>query len=1213
MITIEFKYFSCKTSYSFFYDRRLKVQSNCNEIVLYKKHIDILVNKNSNLARKSDDLTLNNTSIIYRQTNDIDFEKSILFTKVYDKLSIAEIEVISIVIFRLVNNINKLLKKVKQKLFIQQVNKLSLNNFSLDINKPILLETVNYILNKSIELIFTQTENILDTSTETILKKVLNNTYMSNIFKLEKTKINILPVLTKVLNRFKDYINLDESELLEALGYYIDFSDTKLLNLKLNNINFEDTKHIKTIVDKIYSDRNRYLYKGISKLYKNNSHLITNFIVKDILTLKNIILFNKTNKLANTKTYLFNRNIYKFQSDVSDICIYPVEPKKIKTLNNILLYNINYKAYNSVMYNLFNKIKKGQIDSYNKFLTHKIYKIDKYNELLLNKKLNKIYFDLNCKYINDKNDKEIFNKTNNLIIYKKLLEIEFNNSVLLYKKLSELSPYSYKHMLEELNLEALKTNNYKFLKFNTIFNMLKESIKFFDLNNIGNILVPNFSFLELNKANSFISSDYKNIVFDINNFEALKNICNIYFSYDFLRNKKIIDISNSTLMDLDIVNSIYCQNNNLSISKKSELFIHLLHYIYTLNKDCSNNIEIYKSQILLNIDCLKDIYFNKNNKLLDSNLRPFINKNIDIPLYYKNKNPIIFDLHIYLYLLNTHNLIKSNNIKLSDSTLKYLYLKYIDKFLYILSYYNLIYFNYKSNEFLSYNKDNYMRKEKTFYFNKPKNALKSIINVARLYKPDYEMYIKNIVLLLESIYKRTIHNDAIKIILRPIETKLNLFISQIKYLKYNTKYKLYKLYSLIFTIKPEVILGYIEKGIQLYNITTLYTYISNINSNLKYINTQKVSYDSNTLRGELKSTIELVITNLIYKLIFEHSFSFFSENQSIILNLEIIGKILKSVNTKIFNKDKEENIHKSSDINIVKIQNNLDVEKQELLEKQNHYINKTEDLCIDKVFDDIVIDKIFRLNKFKDKIYCEKLITNLIKEKPELYVEKDEQSMKMYKRGWFLRSIAPTDLLIVPKEDYPYNDYPAVVEAFYEDWDVYYWHHEKTDSLKKHPIPFGSDLGIEHTEVSIEIIVDMVNIVLMLWSKFYYAFQQFHGVGAIKSMIQVIYSWLTLETSIEEMKTKGSYDDYMKVYRFFRWEAEKMVHKAKSDYSFGGNYWIEKYIEELFDYLLKHHFDKVPLFKCITKMDFMRDILRDPQGNIDFVLDKIKGMRFYNI
>lgn len=1198
MITIGFKYFSCKTSYSFFYDRRLKVQSNCNEVILYKKSISILVNKNVNLARKLNELELNNTNIIYRQTNDIDFQNPILCTKTYNKIGISEIKAISIIIFRLTNNINKLLKVVKQKLSVQQTNKLSLNTFDLDINSLILLETIKYVLDKSMGLIF---------------KKVLNNISISDIFNMERVKSIILPVIIKPLNRFEDYIILDELNLLEALKYYIDFLKIKLLASKLNNINIEDTKYIKTIIGKICSDKNSYLYKGISNLYKNKFHLMSNSTLKDILTAKSIQMFNKLNTLSNTNFYILNKNIYKCHLNTTNTYMYPLKPKRIKILDNILFSGINYKAYNSIIYNMFAEIKEEQISFYNKFLTHKIYKIDKYNNLLLYKELNKIYSDLNYKCINIKNDKEIFNEINNLFVYKKLLEIEFNKNILMYKKLSELNLHDYKFLLELLNLEALKYNNYGFLKFNTTFNMLKDSIKYFDLNNVGDIFIPYFNYLKLNETNRFISNDYKNIVFNINNLEALKSIYNIYFSYEYLENSKTIDISNSILMNLDIVSSIYYQNNNLFISKKSELFMHLLDYIYALNKDCSNSIEIYNPQILNATDCLKDIYFNKNNKYLDLDLKTFINKNIATFLYYDNIISIIFGSHTYLHLLNTNDLIKSTNIRLSNSTLKYLYQKYISKVLYALPYYNLIYFNYKASKLLSSNNKNYIHREKTIYFSKLRNALKSIINIVNLYRPEDEMYIKNILLLLESIHKRSIHINAIKIILTPVEIKLNLLISQIKCLKYITKYKLYKVCSLVFTIEPKVILGYIEKCFYLYNITTLDAYISSINNSLKYINSQEITYDNNILSGKLKPAIELFIADLIYKLIFKHSFNFFNENRSIILNLEIISTILKSVANKIFNKDKEENIHKSSDINIIKIQNNLDVEKQELLEKQNHYINKTEDLCIDKVFDDIVIDKIFGLNKFKDKIYCEKLITNLIKEKPELYIEKDKQSLKMYKRSWFLRSIAPTDLLIVPKEDYPYNDYPAVVEAFYEDWDVYYWHHEKTDSLKKHPIPFGTDLGIEHIDVSIEIIVDMVNIVLMLWSKFYYAFQQFHGVGAIKSMIQVIYNWLMLETSIEEMKTKGSYADYMKVYRFLRWEAEKMVHKAKSDYSFGGNYWIEKYIEELFDYLLKHHFDKVPLFKCIIKMDFMRDILRDPQGNIDFVLDKIKGMRFYNI
>ncbi len=249
------------------------------------------------------------------------------------------------------------------------------------------------------------------------------------------------------------------------------------------------------------------------------------------------------------------------------------------------------------------------------------------------------------------------------------------------------------------------------------------------------------------------------------------------------------------------------------------------------------------------------------------------------------------------------------------------------------------------------------------------------------------------------------------------------------------------------------------------------------------------------------------------------------------------------------------------------------------------------------------------IKQFNELKKYDKLIS-FMQQASEILIDNNEVAFRMWRRGWFLRSTSPTDLMILHNIDYPYEDIPVPVDAFYDSWDVYYWQHEQTDFISKHPIEFGSELGDELVEVSIEIIVDMVNIVLMLWIKFYHAFKVYHGGGAIWSMMIVIYNWLMLETSTLEMIEKGSYDDYMRVYRWLRWEAEATIIKAREDYTHSGNDWILIYIGELFEYLEKHHFDTVPLFKCLSLMDFMRDVFRDPQGDIDIVLDKLKGIRF---
>jgi len=591
-------------------------------------------------------------------------------------------------------------------------------------------------------------------------------------------------------------------------------------------------------------------------------------------------------------------------------------------------------------------------------------------------------------------------------------------------------------------------------------------------------------------------------------------------------------------------------------------------------------------------------------------LRNSMTKDIDKLLDYETINSIILDYFIHLNLASIPDLTINNFIRLSYSYLGQLYYVYARSILYNLPCWDL--FSYDMNKPLFYNSiHTFMQKSETIRFYKMANALKVIKEIVKLYKQELGMRLENTLKFLELIHTGKIYLGILKIILYHIEVKPYLLMSQIKYLKDITKYKLHRSYSSMIKNKSKIVFGIIAKYFYLRFNTVLNSYIHQSDKGLEYKSNEKIFYTDNSVKVKHISVSKLIVENLIQRLILQHHYDKLYKNNNIIFNNTIIYQFLNIVIAKYLKYKKSIEMQKSKTAKAEKLPERIEVEQQVKLKKEKHKLDVMKEINIDKIAESIAINKTLKLEKEKNKLYIEPIV-KLIKEKPELYVEKDEQCLKMYKRGWFLRTVAPTDLLIVPKEDYPYNDYPAVVEAFYEDWDVYYWRHEKTKYLKKHPIPFGTELGIEHTEVSIEILVDMVNIVLMLWSKFYYAFQQFHGVGAVKSMIQVIYNWLTLETSIEEMNTKGSYDDYMKVYRFFRWEAEKIVHKAKSDYTFGGNYWIEQYIEELFGYLLKHHFDRVPIFKCIVKMDFMRDILRDPQGNIDFVLDKIKGMRFYS-
>lgn len=158
---------------------------------------------------------------------------------------------------------------------------------------------------------------------------------------------------------------------------------------------------------------------------------------------------------------------------------------------------------------------------------------------------------------------------------------------------------------------------------------------------------------------------------------------------------------------------------------------------------------------------------------------------------------------------------------------------------------------------------------------------------------------------------------------------------------------------------------------------------------------------------------------------------------------------------------------------------------------------------------------------------------------------------------------------------------------------------------EQHPIPFGEDLGLKEIPIPINIMFDFINMLLLMWSKFHFAFTGYTGGKAIYGLLNVVYDWLVLESSSEH----ESIDYYLRCFRWLRWEAEKTYNKAKSDPELTGNFWIENLIEELIDYMIAHHVDEMIEFEPVWKMDEYRNSFDDPTFDLDIVLNKFKGVR----
>lgn len=157
-----------------------------------------------------------------------------------------------------------------------------------------------------------------------------------------------------------------------------------------------------------------------------------------------------------------------------------------------------------------------------------------------------------------------------------------------------------------------------------------------------------------------------------------------------------------------------------------------------------------------------------------------------------------------------------------------------------------------------------------------------------------------------------------------------------------------------------------------------------------------------------------------------------------------------------------------------------------------------------------------------------------------------------------------------------------------------------------HPIPIGRDLGIREIPIPIAIMVDFINVLLLMWSKFYLQFTGYQGVQAIDGLVDIVHDWVSLETSLEQ----ESVEDYHRCFRWFRWECEKVRNKAKYDPDLSGNLWVEEVIYEMVDYMEMHHFDIVPEWYDIVNMDEHRNnLFTEVDFDIEVITDKLKGIR----
>ncbi|MFC0903886.1 hypothetical protein ACFHWD_04170 [Clostridium sp. MT-14] len=205
------------------------------------------------------------------------------------------------------------------------------------------------------------------------------------------------------------------------------------------------------------------------------------------------------------------------------------------------------------------------------------------------------------------------------------------------------------------------------------------------------------------------------------------------------------------------------------------------------------------------------------------------------------------------------------------------------------------------------------------------------------------------------------------------------------------------------------------------------------------------------------------------------------------------------------------------------------------------------------------------------------------------------------KPTWYIiESDGLIDILIIPNIDYPYES-------------------EAVGDINKHPISSITDInyndvdyGINKIAVSIKIMQQMLNFLFVIWNGKATDFSDISATEAIGQTMAAFYNWLNISKVQEEMDSKNVREDYLRVYRWFRWEAEKV--------------WIEEYntedtglkavgmlVANIIRYMKNHHYNIVP----ITNRSYLfelSDILR--AFTIKFVdyyksPEKVKGRRNY--
>jgi len=897
-----------------------------------------------------------------------------------------------------------------------------------------------------------------------------------------------------------------------------------------------------------------------------------------------------------------NISVYKHQ--VIPIVLYR-QIKINKTINK-LLDNVMENNLIAKDYVLLNKFKLWNINKNTSKIIQKYQNRDienigkKYN---LNNNNKQIYLDNKRSFLFH-SDKHIFIENDDIFICSKYREIQKNYSNLLLDS-------RYRNMIKDN--EKYNLNKYK-VKIDVINNRILSLDKYKNYiykNNHKNELdrykiqadVINYSSLFLNRYKTNIYKDVNEQFINRYKVELYTNKhINFFTSYkaNIYVNKNIENLSNS-YKNINKTNDIfYCGKkleeiniilNNKIISKEIDNKsngIYLINNINYLTKS-RNNIYLNSKNNCLDLTFKKLFKINKGESLIKTHST--IQYYEDALLLNKYKNSIILNSNIFtekskkeLNILGNIFLDKSySNIDKSN----YLYL---DK-----SFTNIMKNKSDLLEKMFINKQFY--KKDGLWLTKKKGIKDiNIINV-----------MKNITISCKDInniktYKELINpNKGINVFItkklkkknKEIDNSDNIFIE-------HTKRDLNKTNNILLNKKKKNINSHRNKI--LLNKEFKFVTVQNKNKLIgrTYIKTNKDINDKNIKR--IKPNNINKKENVLLKHIYINEMCNVKYD-SLLEKIMPVAEVFKQDNVFL-----DKNIMSYT---IVKEKGNLlqHVYSNSIFKGTLSMLSHVKNIEMAKETSNHLIKTHKLLNKTYNK--------SLKKSKTTIHKNKDN-SLEVTERWWVLNPTSPFDRKILPF-DYDYSKMPLVSNN----------NIIKTSKvINQHPISFapymidsgngGNDLnyGTKEIDVSIEIMLDMVNIVGMIVLQDINKFKNCTGQEALEFILELIFDWLNMDSTIRKMNQNNSREHYLRCYRWIRWEAEQLWFEADEDHTIYKNLGIKfagALLGKLIEYMKYHHFDIVPFWRNLRFMDIERHFNKAKNQDVFKDVDKIKSHRHYMI